>query len=305
MKLSQYSSALSLLMLLGFIWGTGYSIAHFATTHGVSPMGYSFWQAMGPAFIFAFFSKTLKNSNKISVKHWQYYLICGLTGIVIPNTNMYFTAAHLPTGILAVIVNTVPIVAYPLALYARAESFHMVRFVGVLLAVVGLMLIILPGTSLPTKDMAPWALSALLTPLSFAFSAVYISRYRPEGGNSLSHAGGTLIAATLILTPFVLLTKQFYFFNFPLQMPDYVILLEILLSSLGYVLFFQLIKIAGPVFYSLVDTIVALTGLFWGYIIFHETLNAWTTPAVICILFALILVTKEKYRLMTRETNIC
>lgn len=305
MNLTKYSSALTLLLLLGFIWGTGYSIAHFATTHGVSPMGYSFWQALGPAVLLVFFSNPMKNNNKISVKYWQYYLICGLTGIVIPNTNMYFTAAHLPTGILAVIVNTVPIVAYPLALYARVENFQITRLMGVLLAMVGLMLIILPGTSLPTKAMAPWAISALLTPLSFAFCAVYISRYRPANGDSISHACGTLIAATLILTPFVLLTHQFYFFNFPFQMPDYVILLEIALSSLGYVLFFQLIKMAGPVFYSLVDTVVALTGLFWGYVIFHETLNAWTTPAVICILFALILVTKEKYRLMTRETQVC
>jgi drug/metabolite transporter (DMT)-like permease len=239
------------------------------------------------------------------VKNWHYYLICGLTGIVIPNTNMYYAAAHLPTGILAVIVNTVPIIAYPLALYARVESFNPIRLMGVIFAIVGLMLIILPGASLPTKAMVPWAMSALLTPLSFALCAIYIARNQPLSGDSLSHAGGTLIAATLVLTPFVLLTKQFYGFHFPLQMPDYVILLEILLSSIGYVLFFQLVKIAGPVFYSLVDTIVALTGLFWGYVIFHETLNAWTTSAVIFILSALVLVTSVKYRLMTRETNLC
>lgn len=75
---------------------------------------------------------------------------------------------------------------------------------------------------------------------------------------------------------------------------DWVIVLEILLSSLGYVLFFQLIRIAGPVYYSLVDTIVVMTGLFWGRIIFDEHLNIWTTAAVIFIVFALLLVTRNQ-----------
>lgn len=306
MKWTKSSIALTLLLLLGFIWGTGYSIARFATVNGVSPLGYSFWQALGPAFLLLFLTKTTGSQKTVHItSHWQYYLICGLTGIVIPNTNMYFAAAHLPAGILAVIVNTVPIIAYPLALFLRVENFQITRFFAVLLAITGLLLIILPGSSLPTREMAPWALTALLTPFSFAFCAVYIAKYRPMAGDSLSHATGTLIAASLLLIPFVLLTHQFYFFHFPLKTPDYVILLEILLSSIGYILFFQLIKIAGPVFYSLVDTVVATTGLFWGYVIFHETLNAWTTPAVICILCALLLVIKEKHRFVTRETRLC
>lgn len=306
MKWTKSTTALTLLLLLGFIWGTGYSIARFATVNGVSPLGYSFWQALGPAFLLFFLTKTtgLQKTTHFTA-HWQYYLICGLTGIVIPNTNMYFAAAHLPAGILAVIVNTVPIIAYPLALFLRVESFQPMRFFAVILAITGLSLIVLPGTSLPARDMAPWAITALLTPFSFAFCAVYIAKYRPITGDSLSHAAGTLIAASLLLIPFVLITKQFYFFHFPLQTQDYVILLEMLLSSIGYVLFFQLIKIAGPVFYSLVDTVVAMTGLFWGYMIFHETLNVWTTPAVIFILCALLLVIKEKHRFFTRETRLC
>src|SRR5580704_18054035 len=109
----------TLLLLLGFIWGTGYSIARFATTNGVPPLGYSFWQSLGPAILIGLLSRTGKSNIKISGPHLRYYLICGLTGIVIPNTNMYFASPHLPAGLLAVIVNTVPVMAYPIALLAR------------------------------------------------------------------------------------------------------------------------------------------------------------------------------------------
>lgn len=47
--------AVALLIILGIIWGSGYSLAKFAMTNGVSPLGYSLWQSLGPAVILAFF----------------------------------------------------------------------------------------------------------------------------------------------------------------------------------------------------------------------------------------------------------
>jgi drug/metabolite transporter (DMT)-like permease len=286
--------SITLLVLLGFIWGTGYSIARFAMTNGVPPLGYSFWQSLGPAILLSLIACKNKPAMKINVPYLRYYLICGLTGIVIPNTNMYFAASHLPAGLLAVVVNTVPVIAYPLALLARVETFNWTRFIGICCAILGLMLIVLPKTSLPSAEMIPWTLSVLLTPLSFAFCSVYIARYRPAQSDSISVSAGTLICSSLFLLPLVLANHSFYLPHFPLTQSDWVILLEIILSSIGYILFFQLIKIAGPVYYSLVDTIVSLTGLMWGYVIFHEKLNQWTTSAVLLILFALVLVTKRQ-----------
>lgn len=292
--LNKKLTSLSLLLLLGFIWGTGYSIARFATTHGVPPLGYSFWQAIGPAILIGLFSLIGEPKINFSLKHLRYYFICGLTGIVIPNTNMYFAAPHLPAGILAVIVNTVPVIAYLLALFNQVEKFNVTRFIGILCAMTGLMLIVLPASSLPSKAMVPWIFSTLITPFSFAFCAVYIAKFRPEESDSLSLAAGTLMASSFLLTPIVFFTGHFYSLHMQLTQADLVILLEILLSSLGYILFFKLIKVAGPVYYSLVSTIVALTGLFWGYTLFNEKLNSYTSLAVFCILLALVLVTQSK-----------
>src|SRR4029078_10815035 len=93
--LNRSTLSLSILILLGFIWGTGYSIARFAMTNGVPPLGYSFWQSIGPALIISCIAFSQHKSLKI-LPNARYYLICGLTGIVIPNTSMYFAASHLP-----------------------------------------------------------------------------------------------------------------------------------------------------------------------------------------------------------------
>jgi drug/metabolite transporter (DMT)-like permease len=297
MKSSPFSTplvSLALLVSLGVIWGTGYSIARFAMTNGVPPLGYSFWQSLGPAIIIVLIMLVRHKSFKITAASSRFYLITGLTGIVIPNTSMYFAASHLPASILAMLVNTVPIVAYPMALIAGLEKFNWQRLSGILLAFCGLMLIILPESSLPSSSLVPWVIATLVTPLSFAFCSIYIARYSPKNSDILTLSAGMLVFSSLLLIPLVLSAHSFYFFHIPFTTPDWIIVLEIVLSSIGYVLFFQLLKIAGPVYYSLVDTIVVLTGVFWGYTIFGERLNIWTTSAVLLIIAALLLVTRQQ-----------
>ncbi len=298
-------TALTTLIILGIVWGTGYSIARFAMLNGVSPLGYSFWQSVGPAIILvciAAYRGKLPNLAKSSL---TYYLVCGLTGIIIPNTTMYFAAPHLPAGILAMVVNTVPIVAYPLALAARMETFDWQRMTGIAMAILALMFIILPDSSLPSSNMTPWVLLALITPVSFAVCSIYIARFQPANTDSITLSVGMLSVSSALLLPLIIGTHSFYMFHLPLTMPDGVVILEIMLSSLGYMLFFKLIRIAGPVYYSLVDTIVVLTGLFWGHMIFGEKLNQWTTIAVYLILFALLLVTRQqrKAALINEQAN--
>lgn len=286
---------LTLLLTLGFIWGTGYSIAKYATTHGVPPFAYSFWQSLGPAAFLSLLCRSQQTRTTINyISHWKYYLIAGLTGIALPNTNMYFAAQHVPAGLLAVIVNTVPIIAYPMALIGRSEKFNLTRFLGVILAFSGILIILFTQAGLPTHSVTPWVLSALITPISFAFCSVYIARYSPRECSSISLATGTLAFSSLILTPLVYLSGNLYQIHFPPSLPESAVLLEIILSSIGYILFFQLIKVAGPVYYSLINGIVAVTGLFWGMLLFHESLNQWLSLAVLLILFSLFLVNKRQ-----------
>jgi drug/metabolite transporter (DMT)-like permease len=216
---------------------------------------------------------------------------------------MYYAAAHLPAGILAIIVNTVPIIAYPMALLAHLEQFNLQRLLGIVLAVFALMLISIPKSSLPDETMAPWVLMTLITPISFAACSIIIAKFRPANSHTLELTAGMLIMSSMILAPIVYLTGNYYHFSLPLTLPDQIILLEILLSSIGYVLFFQLIKIAGPVYYSMVDTIVVITGITWGYVLFNETLNRWTGSAVVFIILALWLVTTKQKPLSENESH--
>lgn len=294
MKVSKTVLSFLILLSLGLIWGTGYSIARYAMTHEVPPLGYSFWQSLGPALTITFIV-LLRQPCPTYFKYSKFYFTCGAIGIAIPNTIMYYAASHLPAGILAMIVNVVPLIAYPLALSLGLEKFDWLRMIGILIAILGLSFVFIPPSTITSVKLVSWAAITLLAPISFALCSIYIAQNRPKNIDSLELSSGMLIASTLILFPLVIFTHSFYFLTAPLQITDKVILLEIILSSLGYILFFKLLKVAGPIYYSLVDTIVVIMGLFWGRVLFCERLNNWTEAAVVLLIFALLLVTQRQH----------
>lgn len=284
--------SLTILISLGILWSLGFSIAHYCTTHGVHPLGYAFWQSLGPAVLLTLLCKCLRISIFADKRYFVFYLFASLVGIAIPNANMYFAAPQLPSGILAVIINISPIMTYLLALSFREETFNARRFVGVICAIIGILLMTKPSGDI-THTMIPWILSALLTPICFALCAVFVAKYRPKDSHSLGLAAGMLWGSTLWLLPIVFYGHYFYPLNHHFSQPEQLLLIEILLSSAGYWLFFLLLKYAGPVYYSLVGGVVAIAGLLWGRLFFMETLSLTQIISVICIILGIILVSKN------------
>ena len=279
--------AFGLLLALGLLWGSGYAIARYCVTHGVPPLGYSLWQSLGPALLLsllAFLNKKLP--FQLTSPFLGFALMAGTLGIALPNSVMYFASAHLPASLVAILVNTVPLFIYPLALIFKVERYQNKRLIWIIIAVAGLILLNLAPHDL-SQNFLPWSLWVLAAPLSFALCAVLIQPLQPKNLNALGAASLMLMASSIILAPIVWRTGSFYTLDF--QHPvDFWILLEILLSSLGYVLFFRLIKLAGPVYYSLTGAVVAITGTVLGLLIFKETLGIQGLLALLLILAAIL-----------------
>ncbi len=280
-----------ILIFLGLSWGAGYTIARYVTLQGVSPITFSFYLAFGPAVLLCLFAWMKGLSLKLSWQYWRYYTFAGILGVVIPNTCMYIAAPHLPAGLLGLAVNLTPIFIYPLALTIKHELFSWTRLLCICLVVVGILLITLPAASIHHGYFARWIWLALVSPLSFAASAVYISKYRPANSDSLALSAGMLLVSAIILVPLAL-----FFAHNRLQVSvwhfvNWLVILQIVLASLGTVLLFYLIKIAGPVYYSLVNAFAVLAGVFWGWLFFAEKLSVNMFLSLVLILFAMLLMT--------------
>ena len=287
--------ALFLLILLGIDWASGYAIAGYCMTHGVNPYGYAFWQSFGP-FVVLLITQTIRRDLWLDKRGVIYAILCGVFGIVIPNLLIYFAAVHIPSGLLTVLANISPLFTYLLAILLGEERFRFSRACWVIVGLIGVSLIILPNQhGLSVNLGSIWIYLALLIPLSYAFSSVYISRFHPGQGNVLSYALWMLMVATLCVSPLAVINKGYYELHFG-DLPSYLIILEIILSTLGYILLFIILRRVGAVYYSLVNAVAAASGVFYGYFIFAERFSILTYSALGIILLTILGLTYTQYR---------
>jgi len=282
-----------LLFLLGLLWGCGYSLARYAMTHGVAALGYAFWQTLGPTVLLLIISKIAQEKISFNRKYIVFYLITGLFGIAIPNSMMYFASTHLSSGLLSVLVNTTPLFTYLFAWCLAQESFSWLRLTGIITCVVGLVLVSIfsAGVSIFSGVISnKWMMLALLSPVSFAVTSVYAAKFRPASSNDVELATGMLGTAFILLLPIVLLTHSFYSLLPPWHLPVAVIVVEMALSATGYIVLFKLINGAGPVYFSLVSGVVALVGVFFGWLLFDENLSLMQGLAVLLVIIGVVLV---------------
>jgi drug/metabolite transporter (DMT)-like permease len=105
----------------------------------------------------------------------------------------------------------------------------------------------------------------------------------------MSLATGMLFFASLWLIPVVVYEHGFYAFSLPLHMRDFAIMIEIILSSLGYIIFCYLLRAAGSVYYSMVGGVVAIVGLIWGRLLFSESFTNSQWLAIVFIILSIFL----------------
>lgn len=276
-----------LLFILGFIWGSAFSIARYVMSHEVSPVTYSFLLVFSPSIMLLIYCYYRGYLRKLVKGDRFCYFFAGLFGVVLPNINKYWLATHLPSGTLALVVSLTPFFIYPLALLCREEKFRLSRVAAVLIGGIG-MIIMAATHGLDGLMLNRWIFFALLTPLSYAVCAVYVAKFAVKGSNIVILTTGMLICAALLLAPF-LFTSEFILPHLALNGVWLAITAEIILVLIGYITLFKVLQLSGAVNYSMVDGIAAIIGLCWGYCFFHEHLSYQIILAALCVLIGVIM----------------
>lgn len=285
-----------LLVLLGIDWASGYAIAGFVMQHGVSPYGYAFWQTTGP-FLCLLIIELFRKDISITPRGLVYAFGCGIFGITIPNLLIYLAVVYVNSGILTVLANTSALFLYPLALLFKEESFKLKRFLMLLIGVVGMIILSSPGVkgvNIKLENM--WLYLALLIPFCYAFSVVFMSRFRPKkDAGSLNYSLWMLLIASICIFPLTMFKHGFYYFHL-YDFNTWLIILEIILSSLGYVLLFIIVKKVGAVYYTLVNAIAALMGILYSRFLFGHHFSGYVYIASGLIIVSIVGLTyTQKY----------
>ena len=282
--------SLALLVGGGVIWGATFSLAKLVAAAGVHPIGLAWLNgAMGALMLMPY---CLLRFGGIPLKreYLRLYIVAGALGTALPSCFLFLAAAYMPAGVLAIIISIVPMATYAIALGFGAERLQRRRVFGIALGLSAMLMIVLPETSLPDPEMAVWVLIGLLAPLSYAFENVYLALRRPVASSAFVLLCGMLLAGAVMLTPLVWATDTWVPLWHPWTRIEWRIVLLIAINVACYLMFIELILIAGPVFAAQTGYLVTISGVLWGIAIFGEVHSAWVWAALATVFAGIALV---------------
>ncbi len=254
------------------IYGAIFTVNKLAATGGVPPLAYSFWQSFG-AGVALWLVLTL-NGERLGVtrQHLVGYVVIGALVIGIPITLLTYIAPRLPAGVMTLVLALSPPFTFMLSVLGRLERFRVMGLFGLLCGFVGVVVMVAPGATLGSPDAWKWFLLALAAPLLFASSNVAAAVLRPPAASSAAMGAGVLFGSSLVLLPVMLITGQGWF---PQAFDDGAIgtLIAIAINAAFLVLFFEIIRRAGPTFFAQFNYLAVLAGVAWGAIVFGERLT--------------------------------
>lgn len=256
------------LLFLGAIWGASFILIKWAAPElGIFALVEI--RAIGATLLLIPFV-FIKRQQKDLIQYWRQLLIVGLINTAIPFCLFNYGLLHIEAGLAAILNGTAPMFGVLVAYLYLKETIGWWGLMGMLMGFAGVVLISYEQSTNADASIIP-VLAILLATLCYGIAASYLK-------TKLSHvkpfaiAGGSQFFASLVLLPFALL-------NLPKAMPSVLamsstLVLAFVCTGLAYVLYFDLIAKIGAARALTVGYLVPLFGVFWGYIILHESLSA-------------------------------
>ncbi|WP_137700784.1 DMT family transporter [Marimonas lutisalis] len=285
-----------LLIIVGATWGMTNPLAKISVSTGYSPLGIMFWQLV-IVISFAGFVLVMRGHRlPLHRKALVLYAVIALTGTLIPDFLLYTSAAHIPAGILSIIMAVSPMIALPMALLIGIERFDMRRTIGTVLGLGAVVLMVGPKDGLAGPTETVFALVALCSAAFYAVQGNFIIWYSQTDIGPMRMLVGSSALGLLVITPFVVATDQFIDPRGIWTSVEWAIVGTGGLHALAYAGYLALIAQSGPVFASQVAYVVTATGMLWSILLLSEGYSNWVWLSFVLVMIAIRLVQPRRTR---------
>jgi drug/metabolite transporter (DMT)-like permease len=279
----------AILLWLGIGWGSTQSLGKIATESGAGPFGLIFWQSVICVVVLGAISLARGRGLVFSRRALTFYVVVAFLGTLIPNATFYMSITRLPAGIMSILISTIPLLAFPMALALGMERFQAVRLLGLVLGLCGVALIALPGVGLPDPGMVGFLPLAMVGPLFYAMEATFVARFGTAGMEPVQAMYGASVVALVLSLPIMLALGQGYV-PWPAGRAEAALIAGSVLHGLLYATYVWLASRAGSVFASQSTYLVTASGVFWAMLLLGEQFSSivWLALAIMLAGVALV-----------------
>lgn len=280
---------LVLLVILGSSWGLHFPMLKFAARSGLPYSGIAAATICGVALALLAISLARGRLPAFRPRTIRFYLVCAFLGYLAPYFLALFATGRIDAGMMTLIGSTSPIITLCLAALAGVERISAIRVVGIGLGLASVLVLIVPQAGRIDGVALTAMILAFGVPASYSSYHVYLAKRWPPGCDSFQVACGEALVALALMLPLFLATGGSEIWGSGWTAGHWAILAMVALTTVDCYLYFEIVRLAGPVFVSQANFITVIAGVFWAMLLHGERPSGWLWGSLALLVVSLFL----------------
>lgn len=285
------SPLINWLMLLGLIllWGTSFMFVSLSL-ESFSPVGVVAMRVSLGTLVLVCVLRYMRISLPRDIKSWSMFLLFGLLGNLLPFSFISFGQQSVSSGVSGLLMASMPLFTMGLAHYVVPnERLNIYKIIGFCLGILGVLIVMYPSLQGANNTFYGIVL-ILMASLSYAVNSVLV-RLLPSF-NPIVAGVGMLLMGSLIIVPVWLYQDMPWQKDYSQTALLSTIWLGIGPTGIATVIYFAVIRNAGPTFLSNINYVIPVVAYFTGALMLHEVIE-WQALAALGLILAGIAVTRK------------
>lgn len=274
------------LLMLGAIWGASFLFMRVAAPEfGAVPL-IAARVGIAAAFLLPVLARRV--GLRSLYEHASELLIIGAINSAIPFSLFAYAVLSVTAGFASVLNSTAPLFGALVAFIWLRDRPGPARVAGLIIGFAGVLVLVWGRVAVADDGGGLAVLAGLSAAVLYGISANYVKK-RLGGVDSLVVATGSLVAATVLLTP----VAVFYWPQTPPTATSWIsaVLLAVVCTGIAYILYFRLLSRVGPSKTLAVTYLIPVFGVLWGHFLLREPITASMVAGCTVILIGTTLAT--------------
>ncbi|MEF3048172.1 DMT family transporter [Pseudotabrizicola sp. L79] len=281
---------LAVLVLLGLGWGFTQPTGKMATATGHGPFGLIFWQLVICVLVLGAITRLRGRGLMLTRPALTFAVVVAVLGTLVPNATFYISVARLPSAVMSILISTIPMMAFGIAMLLGADRFSLRRVAGLGLGLAGVVLLAAPGAGVWAAGLVAFLPLALVGPLFYAMESNYVARVGMAGMDAVQAMFMASLVGMVLCLPLALASGQMFNPLADFGRPELALIASSVVHGLCYAGYVWLAARAGAVFAAQCSYLVTGAGVLWAVVLLGEQLQPQALVSLVLMLAGVALV---------------
>ena len=271
---------LSLLFLLGLIWGSSFFNIKIAT-YSYDPITLALVRVFFASIPLLFLCKIKKIKIKAFSANWKNYALIGLCNISIPFVLIAIGTAKINSYLAAMLMSTTPLSGSILAhFFLKDERLSVPKSLGVIIGFSGIILLFFDKVII-NSDNYIYVLITIIGSTFYCLGGLLTLKLKDKQNENVTTS--TTLWSIIFLLPFSIIFEVPWNSNPTLASTLSLLYLGVVATGLAWLIRFRILTVNGLVFQTQVAYLIPIFGIIFGYFLMDEIIT-WR------VLFSLVII---------------